>query len=325
MTKAKTKEREPAPDLLLTAGVEAEVLPPNPVKASMPAVKPTRGKRPSQEVSTEVRHLPTASPRNLLEAIVQAAADPKCQPEKMHALLDARDRLMRQEAEVAFMTAYIEMQEELPEIDAKGRIEIPAKPGARSQKAQNTPYATYQEINRVTKPILRRHKFGMLMLPDVGPNNVGILMRGKLLYVCDTPYGKLVHAENCAIAVPLETSGSKNNVQGTGSSLSYTKRYCAVALLNLVSKASEDKDDDGQAAGKRGAKPEPEAEEIVFASKLQIDEMMKAIEDCGVGLEVVCNKYQVDALRELPADKVREVIQACATFKANQEAKRSHG
>ena len=313
---AKTKEAEPA--LFDSgAGATADTVPAG-VRRSARArtggsIPPTAAT--GKAVSTSVvAQLP---PTDLLTAVVRAAADPACQPEKMHALLDARDRLMAQEAKVQFMQAYIAMQDELPTIDAKGRIEIESK--RVGGKKQSTPYATFHEINRITKPILKSHKFAMLLLPDVGRDGAGILMRGTLSYVCDTQYGRMVHSESCAISAPLETSGSKNNVQGVGSSLSYCKRYAVVALLNLVSEAPEDKDDDGVAAG---GKPVTEAKLPQFVSAAQVEELKIAIEDCGVSEDTFLDKYQIDGLMALPFKLFDEALAACKRFKAARTAKK---
>lgn len=277
--------------------------------------------RPQQAIA-KVERLPTAtSPENLLGALVKAAADPACQPEKLTALIDARDRLMAQEARVQFVSAYIDMQEELPVINAKGRIEIPAKRADR--KAQATAYATYQEINRVTKPILKKHRFALITLPDIGPDGTGVVMRAQLAFVCDTQYGRMVHSEHCAIQAPLETSGSKNNVQGVGSSLSYTKRYCYVSLLNLVSEAPEDKDDNGKTAGGPRPRPGPaggatieavivEAEPII--TQAQADQLRDMIESCGVTKERFCERFQIDAVADLPARFFDDAMAACRAY-----------
>ena len=309
MTKPKMKE--PEGDLL--AAVAPKPASQEPVRKRQAVAK---SEKPAPQ--TLPANIEPIRQTNLLAAVIQAAADPKCQPEKMHALLDARDRLMAQEARVAFVTAYIDMQEELPTIDAKGRIEIEAK--RAGAKKQSTPYATYNEINRVTKPILKKHRFAMIMLPDVGPNGVGVLMRGQLAYVCDTPYGRMVHAEQCVITAPLETSGSKNNVQGVGSSLSYTKRYCAIALLNLVSHATEDRDDDAKAAGKRGADVEDQS--VVLVTEKQLADLSAAIKDCGVGSDTFCSKFEIEQLSDLPAASYGEAMGACKRFKEAAAARR---
>jgi hypothetical protein len=283
-------------------------------KESDAEVAPVPKAKPPAKVGTVKLPAP-AAPMNLLASIVAAAADPNCQPDKMHALLDARDRLMAQEAHVQFVSAYIDMQEELPTIDAKGRIEIEAK--RQGAKKQSTPYATYQEINKVTKPILKKHRFGMMMLPDVGENGTGVVMRGQLVYVCDTQYGRMVHAERCTIAAPLETSGSKNNVQGVGSSLSYTKRYCAVALLNLISEAKEDADDDATGKGT-----------TITAEQVQtIVEMAAEIGCPGPHLLSHLNKtkpkgaHDIQTIEELPPTRYKETLAALDGYAANKKAR----
>jgi hypothetical protein len=40
---------------------------------------------------------------------------------------------------------------------------------------------------------------------------------------------ELGHSEETTMTLPLDTSGSKNNVQAVGSSTSYGKRYTATA------------------------------------------------------------------------------------------------
>ena len=150
MTKTIVKEREATLPLDM-----ADAAPPAAKQQAAPVLK-------NNQVSVMPNHKSRASaePSNILAAIAGAAANPKCNPDKMHALIDARDRLMKQEAHVAFGAAYIEMQSELPTINAKGRIEIAAK--REGSKKQDTPYATYKEIQRVTKPILKKHKFHLI-------------------------------------------------------------------------------------------------------------------------------------------------------------------
>lgn len=305
MTKAKTKA-----ETLFDAPAEAAK--PEPAKQERKVSKPS-GKNAVAKVE-----LVPATSGNLLVAIANAAADPACQPEKVHALLDARDRLMRQEAHVAFVLAYISMQSDLPTIDATGRIVIDGKPGKRGQ---STPYAKYKVIQRVTKPILAEHGFAMMMLPDVGANGVGVAMRGLLSYVCKTQYGRMVHTESCLIAAPLETGGSKNNVQGVGSSLSYTKRYAAIALLDLVSEAPEDVDDDGSGKG-------TDDDEAIDAKQLQqIVDYAGKIECPAENLLKHLNKTcpegyaLIKKLEELPGSRFGEAMADLKSYEKNKKAK----
>jgi hypothetical protein len=261
-------------------------------------------------------------PTNLLVAFAQAASDPACNPEKMKALSDMVDKMKAEEAEVAFTESYIAMQDELPSISATGRIEIPGKGGGRGQ---STPYAKFDEIMRVVKPILRAHKFALMVVSEPNPSGVGVVVRGTLARVHETQYGKTTHAKQTIIAVPLENSGSKNNVQGIGSSLSYAKRYACIQLLNIISHAEIDDDRDGAGPKKKAAaKDEPEvADPNAPISGAQAKILLQTINDCGVGPATFLQKYQIDAVHELPARLFDEAIKACKDYGARtKEAKR---
>lgn len=239
-------------------------------------------------------------PQTFLALIASAAADPRVDPAKMSALVAIHKEIKADAAREAFTQAYIELQHELPSITATGRIVIEGKSGKRGQ---NTPYATFNEINRVTKPILKQHGFALRFEPDVGADGK-IVMRGTLEHIGG-------HSASCAMSLPLETSGSKNNVQGVGSSISYGKRYCAIALLNIVSHAPEDADLDGN-------EPSKVVDEKPITAP-QLAELTERIQDSGAALENVLASFEIDALKDLPAHRFNEAIQRCANFKAFKE------
>ena len=308
MTKAKAKEQ---PALFETTQAPKQSAETTVSKtAKPPGPKPPVQKQPSTALA---KHEPR--PTNLLVAFAQAASDPACNPEKMKALSDMVDKMKAEEAEVAFTEAYIDMQEELPSISATGRIEIAAKVGSRGQ---STPYAKFDEIMRVVKPILKKYKFALMVVSEPNASGVGVVVRGTLSRVHETQYGKAAHVKNTIIAVPLENSGSKNNVQGIGSSLSYAKRYSVIQLLNIISHAEVDDDRDGHGPKpKKGAAPaeaqQPDDAEANINGS-QAKELTKAIADCGVGPATFLQKYQIEAVHELPAKLFAEAMKACADY-----------
>lgn len=311
MTKAKTKEHEP--DLL-----ELDV---SDVKETQTFVVGKKtvvvGKKPTKAAPAKnaVAVRPTADqavapiPVNMLAVIARAAADPNCVPEKMRALLDMQKEIAAEESRVAFTVAFVEMQGELPTINAKGRIEIREKDrvsGERTGKVlQSTPYATFNEINRVTRPILQKHGFSLSFATDQSPDG-RLIVRGVLKHIRG-------FQETTTLALPLETSGSKNNVQGVGSSLSYAKRYSSIALLNLVSEAPEDKDDDGIASGGSGFQVSYQGPAQLSLD--QSEKMVDAIEDCGIGIKRFCKHYQITAVIDLSPEFYDEALAACADYK----------
>ena len=317
MTKAALKEREPALDLGMKDVTPKKGADQKPVEPK-PKAKPALKARQSTAVATVSPRSPAKAkaptPTNFLAVIAQAAADPNCKPENMRALLDMQKEIAAEEARMAFTTDFIAMQAELPVINAKGRIEI-IKKGSDGQRIkgrdpveQSTPYATFNEINRVTRPILQKHHFALSFTTDVAAGGgVGLVVRGVLKH-------ERGHQETATLSLPLETSGSKNNVQGVGSSMSYGKRYAAVALLNLVSEAQEDRDDDGKASGgeKSGAGAFEEPTRITLEQSTALVKLITA----GVGLDKFLEKYRLKAVIDIDPKLYDEAVRACTEYNA---------
>ena len=125
--------------------------------------------------------------------------------------------------------------------------------------------------------------------PDIGTDG-RVIMRGHLDHVKG-------HGKTCAISLPLETSGNKNNVQGIGSSISYGKRYAAIALLNIVSHAPEDHDTDGAVTNE-------------FVSDEQIDKLRELIVESGADIPRFLTYMNVDKIDDIPAKKFGDAVAA---------------
>jgi hypothetical protein len=267
----------------------------------------------------EVVKLP-AQAENLMAVLMRVASDPTSQPDKMRALLDMRNELMAQEAEVMFTEAFIQMHADLPIINKDGRIEIPAKkapsPGGRPSGKQDTPYATYPNIQKHTDPVLKKHRFALILQPEPREGG-GILMKGELSFVCETQYGRLVHHKRCVIPVPLEAGGSKNDAQGISSSLAYGKRNARIILLDIITLAKDDQEKELKTPVAASPK-QPEAEETALISQDQADKLIDEIEACGVSREIFCKKFAVKAVAELPAEKYADAIEACRAYAARK-------
>ena len=295
---------------------ETEVIPPKtgtgvkspPAAPSKPAKKkPAPKAKPKPAASTAVAKvepapkLPAApaAPVNMLMVIANAAADPRVDTEKMRALLDMQKELMREEARIAAIQSFNEMQGELPVIGMDGRIVIDGKSGKRGQ---STPYATYANICDTVKPVLARHGWSLWDEPDMADD-------GRVVMVVHLDHVR-GEQRKARVSLPMETSGSKNNVQGVGSSLSYARRYGAIMLLNLTSRAKEDQDFDGAPPPIDGDGPE------AFIDASQLKALNAAIEECKVGVQRFCEHYAIDKLESLPAGRYTEAMRACAEYKA---------
>lgn len=154
----------------------------------------------------------------VLGVIERAALNPAIDVAKMSALLDMQERILNRQSQQAFATAFAEMQPELPEVIEKS-------------KAHNSNYASLEDINDAVKPILAKHGFGLSF--RVNQDNGTIKVTGILSH-------RDGHSESTDLAGSADTSGSKNAIQGIGSSVSYLKRYVLCALLNISTRGQDD-------------------------------------------------------------------------------------
>lgn len=311
-----TKEAQPdllggAPSQPKTAIAEKEKTKTAPKKkAEIATIEP---KRSAQAVA--VRQAP--EPKNMLAVIAAAAANPACDVGKMQALLDMQEKLEQKQAQREFTQDFIALQAELPSISRDGKIEIVAKdengrrPTTGGRVQQSTPYATFNNIMRTIKPLLNKHNFTLSFATE--PAGDRIMVKGFLRHVS-------THEQTTSFPLPAETSGSKNNVQGWGSSMSYGKRYATIALLNIVSHAPEDADRDGGSApsgAKKAAKgASEEALEVIDEGEPKIteeqhDKLVDALEACGATRAAFCAAWKIAKVADLPASGYDRAMKAC--------------
>lgn len=166
----------------------------------------------------------------ILAIIERAARDPSVDIDKMERLIAMQERVQSREAQTAYYADLAKMQPNLPIIDERGGIKN------RDGVIQST-YALWEDVNEAIRPTLAEHGFSLSF--RVSRAEGEIVVTGILAH----SFG---HREETTLALPTDTSGSKNAVQAVGSSTSYGKRYTAFALLNLTTTGE---DDDGNKAG----------------------------------------------------------------------------
>ena len=193
----------------------------------------------------------------VLSIIERAAKDPSVDIDKMERLMLMHERVMERQAKAAYARDLADMIPNLPSIDRKGAITLYSKadrefaeknhgnypPNARPM--QQTPYATLGDILATINPILSQFGFTVQFETETVPVADSYRIRTRAI---------LRHREGhqeTSETPPLmqDSSGSKNNVQGVGSSMTYGRRYALTGILPIVSHAPVDADDDGKAAG----------------------------------------------------------------------------
>lgn len=218
---------------------------------------------PQRETETAARALATTATQAappvdaFLAMIERAARDPAIDIDKMERMMQMREREMARRAREEFAIAFAEMIPELPSIDRNGAVTVYSKAdreyaaknfgelpsGARP--IQQTAYATLDDILTAINPVLSQHGFSIRFEHETIPTGDSFRIKTKAILL-----HRAGHSES-AETPPLQqdSSGSKNNVQGVGSSMKYGRRYALMAVLPIASHAPQDRDDDGKAAG----------------------------------------------------------------------------
>jgi hypothetical protein len=188
---------------------------------------------------------------NLLAQVIAAAGNPAIDAEKMKALAELVNSQQDRDLKAEFNRDLNAAMMEMPVVTKAGRIEI-VKDG---RLIQSTPFAKLEDIDRVCRPILQRHNLAIRF--DIGSRDGGGVTCTPII----THTNGWVHT-GMAIPAPIESSGSKNNVQGVGSTISYLRRYAYCTALNIM---TEGVDDDGNLGAGKVVSLTHERENLVLA------------------------------------------------------------
>lgn len=175
---------------------------------------------------------------SLLGMIERAVADPSVDLDRIERMYEMFEKATARAARSAYIAAVARARAALPAIVKRGEIKTNARNdgGGRQQVKQST-FAKWEDVVETILPVLRDNDLTMTFRTSQDQ-----LDRVSVTAVLSHVDG---HEEQSQMALPIENSGSKNNAQGWGSSVSYGKRYTSFALLNLVGR---DEDNDGRGA-----------------------------------------------------------------------------
>jgi len=233
-------------------------------------------------------------PITILDIINRAAFDPGVDVDKLERLMQMAREVRKDDAHAAYIKAMVVMKPKLPVIDRKGRIEVREKTASGKRDGeitQNTPYARWEDIDEAITPILAAHGFVLTHRSGTAPDGK-ILITGVLSHEAG-------HSEETTMALPHDSSGSKNAVQAVGSSTHYGKRYTAGLLLNIRTRGQ---DDDGKAGGDPGVITDEQAERILeLLTKDKAD------------VKRFCEYMKVPSIVEIPAAKYAHAIEVINT------------
>jgi hypothetical protein len=166
-------------------------------------------------------------------------ANPDISMERVEQAFAFYQRVQADLARQEFFRDFAVMQPALPVIEKRGTLKTNEKQEGKATGKQvaMSKYARWEDIVDGIRDVMAKHGFALSFKIDQ-PTEARVSVTATLSH-------RGGHTESTAFALPIDTSGAKNNVQGWASSVSYAKRYTGCALLNIVARGE---DDDGQAA-----------------------------------------------------------------------------
>lgn len=162
---------------------------------------------------------PSMSAGQMYSSLLDAARDPSVDPSKMEALVNLQMKMMDRALQEEFSKAKIAALFEMPSITKRGAIK-------NKQGGVQSRFSKFEDIHRAVMPVLKRN--GLVISFNVGNAGNMVTVQPILSHI-----NGFIERGN-EMALPIDTTGSKNGTQGAGSSSSYGKRYTMVAMLNII-------------------------------------------------------------------------------------------
>lgn len=213
---------------------------------------------------------------DIMSVIARAASDHTFNVDTMERLLAMQERMEERQRQAEFNAAMSRLHAAMPRISKEGRIVIAAKEG---KTGSVTKFARLEDIDRAVRPLLDAE--GMSLSFDTQWVEGRVMVIGKLSHING-------HSETKQIPLPLDVSGSKNNVQAAGSTVSYGRRYLVKMFFNII---EDGEDNDGAGAPK-------------IVTQKQADELNDLLTEIGGGERERFLKWAgVAKVAEVPADK----------------------
>lgn len=209
------------------------------------------------------------TPMQMLQMAVEQGAD----LDKLQKLMDLQERWEATQARKAFVEALAAFKADPPTVTKQHRASFPMKTGG----VQEYDYVKLADIVAVIGPALSKHGLSHTWATSQGEG--GISVTCALTHV-------MGHSESVTLSAAADQSGSKNPIQGIGSTVTYLQRYTLLAITGL---AAADMDDDGQGAG------------MVYITAEQKEELVALLQETGFDTTKFLKWLKVDNLDVLQA------------------------
>lgn len=241
-----------------------------------------------------IRH-ENVTPPMLVSIALQQGAD----IDKLSQLMDLAMKWEANEARKSYHLAMSEFKAQDLGIEKDKRVYFKGKDGKPDTEFF---HATLGNVVATITPALGKHQLS---------HSWDVKREGDRVYVTCRLSHAMGHSESITMDGPLDTTGSKNNIQSLGSTVTYLERYTLLAITGL---ATRDQDNDGA----EGTGPVVE-----YVTPEQLETLHNQASAAGVDMPKFLAFFGIEQLGELPLKRYSEAltaIRAKAKVNAKKEA-----
>lgn len=213
----------------------------------------------------------------LMRLIERAATSADLDVAKLEHLLAVKAQWEATEARKAFMVAKAAFKSEAPSLVKNKRVAFASRGGGAGTEYD---YATLDSVADAVNPVLSRH--------DLSYSWETEQLEGGVVRVTCILTHIMGHSERVSLQAGADQSGSKNNIQAIGSTVSFLERYTLLAALGMATKG-QDTDAGYQAAGPITAE--------------QKDALIALMKEIGADTKKFLNFLGIEALDNLHASR----------------------
>lgn len=208
---------------------------------------------------------------SMLHAVIEKGVTPE-NVAVLDKMFDLYERTQAKDAERAFASAFVELQAEMPAVEATRSV--PNNDGTLRYK-----FAPYEEIMETVRPFLKKHGFTVTFDTDVAD--------GRMIVICTLMHvGGHNRSNKFAVRIGRGAPGT-NEMQADGGAKTYAKRGALCDALNII----VEHDDDGRAEG-------------ATISSEKAEELKRRIAACNADQARFLKLAGAQSFEQIPAEKL---------------------
>lgn len=229
-------------------------------------------------VVADAAPLAPITPMQMLQIAVERGAE----LDHLSKLMDLQERWEANEARKAFVAAKAAFSAEAPKLTKNKQVGFDTRGGPRTEYK----HATLDHITEAISPALAKH--GLSYNWETEQAEAGLI---KVTCILTHIQG---HRERVMLQAGPDNSGSKNNIQAVGSTVTYLQRYTLLAVTGM---ATADQDVDG-------------AQPVALIEGEQKERLIDLMKETNTDTARFLKYLGVDSLDSLPANAFDDAVAA---------------